>query len=84
MPRARHVFAANLGGSQENVTRHGVQMTGKTAARAVIAGSYSRPQSTRPADLPPAESPVKAKTYNASPLAVWVDKLISDTIKIVV
>ena len=41
-------------------------------------------KSIRPADLSPAESPVTAQTYNDAPLAVWVDKLISDTIKIVV
>jgi len=39
VPRARRIFAANLGGLQENVTRHGVQMTGKSTARAVITGS---------------------------------------------
>ena len=39
VPRAKRIFAANLGGLQENVTQHGAQMTGKTTARAVITGS---------------------------------------------
>ena len=38
--RARRIFAANLGGLQENATQHGMKMTGETAARAVNAGSY--------------------------------------------